>query len=881
MLTAAQAFLLAIAWIVPGDARADWLEEWRAELDWHVADRRGVRGLGWTARLGLTWRLPGAVVHALWLRKQQWSVDMLWQDVRFGLRILLRRPAFTLMAILTLAIGIGATTAIFSVVHGVLLKPLPYREPARLVQVWETNPLRDWTEANVAPANLLDWKARNHVFEDVAFYVGSDTREAGFTSQTLAGAGDAEHVSSLRVSPNFFTVLGVAPSLGRTFRAEEATPGRHRVVILSHDFWQRRFAGDASIVGSRVRLGAFDYEVAGVMPAAFRFGAGHVDLWQPLAYDVADFQTTRQAHMLRVVARLKPGVSLERARAEMTAIAAALEREYPDTNTKMGVGLGPLDDWFVGGVRTPLIVFLAAVAFLLLIACSNVANLMLAQAVGRRREMAVRTALGAGRLRLVQQLMTESVLLSIAGGALGLLCARWGVDAFLALSPPNLPRLNDVRVDIPVLIFSAALTSATAFAFGLIPALHVAGMNRSAAVAGGRGTTSRGRATRRLLVAAQVALAFVLVVGAALMMRSLVRLERVSPGIDTSHLLTARITLHSGYDDDEKAVAFFDRAVDAVSAIPGVRAAGAATRLALDGATWTGDLSVEGRPEVWGRELRHKTVVPGYFDAVGLPLVGGHDFSAFDTPKAPSVVIVNQALRRAFFGGQNPVGHRISYTKPSRPPRWRTIVGVVADEKQDGLASATRPEAYDALRQSPENDMTIVVRTSGDPGALGALVRHAVRGVDPTVALYDVKTMEARLGASVARERLSGWLLTAFGAVALLLAAVGVYAVVAFSIRNRLREIGVRLALGATRRDILWLGLLDGMTPAAIGVGIGFALALGLTRLVSSLLFDTTPTDPLTYAVAAVALVGVALLASYLPARRATRVDPVTVLRAE
>jgi putative ABC transport system permease protein len=871
VIGALHAWIRLLAAVVPAGARREWEAEWRAEIDWHGGPA-----------LVLATRCVGALPHAVWMLGQHWSLEMLLHDLRYAARLLVGRPAFTVLAACTLALGIGANTAIFSVVYGVLLKPLPYHQPERIVQLWETNPLRNWTQATIAPANFLDWQARNRVFEDMAWYMGSDTTEAGVSNYTLTDGATAERVRGLVVSPNFFRLLGVTPAVGRDFRAEEAVPGQHRVVMLSFGFWQRRFGGDRTIVGRTIEMGTRPYVVAGIMPAAFRFGASPVDFWAPLAFRQEAYRELRKPHFLRGIARLKAGVTVERARAELDVIASALEAEYPQTNTKMGVGVGPLSDWFVGRVRLALLVFLGAVGCLLLIACANVANLMLSQAVGRVREMAIRSALGAERMRLVQQLLTESLLLSAVGGVFGVFVAQVGVRLFIALSPPNLPRLDDVRVDGWVLAFTAALTVATALVFGLVPALHAARSNAADALSSSARTGSaRGRSVRRSLVTAEVALAFVLAIGAGLMMRSFARLQDVNPGFDPSGVLTATVSLPGQYDDDTKTRQFFEQSVARIGAIPGVRAAGASTRIALAGYAWTGDLGIEGRPDVWGRELRHKSIVPGYFEAMGLRLVAGRHFAPTDNEKAPRVTIVNQTLARRYFAGDSPVGRRVTFTKPGEPPRWVTVIGVVSDEKQDGLDASVVEEVYDTHLQNADSDMTLVARCSGDPALFARQLRQAVASVDPKVALYDVKTMNERMADTVARQRLAVWLFTFFGAAALLLAGVGVAAVVAFLVGSRWREIGVRVALGATRADVLSLLLRDGLRSVLAGLAVGLALAVALGRVITTLLFQTSVTDPATFAGVAAFVLVVSLVAGYLPARVALRVNPSQVLRSE
>ena len=629
-------------------------------------------------------------------------------------------------------------------------------------------------------------------------------------------------------------------------------------------------------------MGPRQFLVAGIMPPSFRFGAAPVDFWAPLAYQPEEYRMLRQPHFLRGLARLKPGVTVERAQAEMNTIAGALEQDYPQTNTKMGVGLGALSDWFVGRVRLALLVFLGAVGCLLLIACANVANLMLSQAVGRVREMAIRSALGAERMRLVKQMLTESLLLSLAGGVLGVAVALVGVRIFVAMSPPDLPRLDDVRVDGWVLAFTAALTIATALVFGLVPALHAARANSADALSmSARTGSSRGRSIRRALVTAEVALAFVLAVGAGLMMRSFVRLQEVNPGFDPSGILTATVSLPAQYHDDAKTRQFFEHAVERIRAIPGVRAAGASTRIALDGYMWTGDMGIEGRPEVWARELRHKWIVPGYFEAMGLRLISGRSFAPTDDEKAPLVAVLNDTLARQYFPGESPVGRRITFTKPGQPPKWVAVIGVVSDEKQDGLDAPVVGEVYETHLQKADSDMTLVARCSGDPAAFAPQLRQALASVDPKVALFNVKTMQERMADGVARQRLAVWLFTFFGAAALLLAGVGVAAVVAFLVRSRWREIGVRLALGATHADVLRMLLGEGMRSVLGGLLLGLALAAALSRVMASLVFETSVSDPVTFVGVAAFILFVSLVAGYLPARIALRVDPSHVLRSE
>ncbi|HYI85858.1 MAG TPA: ABC transporter permease, partial [Burkholderiales bacterium] len=661
------------------------------------------------ARVRLTVAAFGALVHACWLRKQDWSPTLVLNELKMAARALARRPGFTVAAVLTLALGIGANTAIFSVVYGVLLRPLSFRDPDRLVQLWETNPLRGWTEANVAPANLIDWRARNRVFEDIGFYMGSDTREGGPSIYTLERDG-ARQIRGLLVSVNLFDLLGVAPTLGRTFSPDMATPGNHRVVMLSHALWQQSFGGDPSIAGRKIEMGGASYEVAGVMPAWFRIGTTSVDLWAPLAVP-PQWTTLRRPHFLRAIARLKPDVTVEQARGEIVRIMTDLEREYPDTNTQMSAGLGPLRDWFVGNSRRPLLVLLGAVGFVLLIACANVGSLVLARGASQGRELAIRTALGASRFRIARQLMGESVLIAAAGSALGLALAWVAVQGLLFMAPADLPRLQDVGLDWPVLLFTAGIGGVAVFLFGLAPALWASRLS----VAHGSRTTAGYATTRRALIVAEVALAVVLLAGAGLMMRSLLVLERVNPGFNAFGLLTGQIALPGiRYDTEQKQQQFFEQVLDRARALPGVSAAGASRLLPLSGFDWTSDLFVEGREGSQLRELRHMTVTPGYFETIGLPLIAGRTYTRADDARAMPVIVVNETLARRAFPGENPIGRRITASRAAQPV-WRTIIGVVGDEKQDALNEPTEPEIYWSHLQSADTRMAIVLRTSGDP----------------------------------------------------------------------------------------------------------------------------------------------------------------------
>ena len=874
----ARTLVAAAAWLAPAADRDDFRHEWNAELAWLT--RGGGRPQGAAAR-----RAAGAFAHALWLRSQQWRVEMLWQDLRFGVRMLVGRPAFTALAVSILALGIGANTAMFSLVHGVLLKPLPFHEPHRLVQLWETNPLRNWTDATASPANLLDWRARNRVFDGIAFYPGMDdkTPMAG-NSTMLAGDADPERLRGLQVSANFFRVLGVSPVLGRGFDDSDGEPGRHLVLVLSHALWRTRFNADPSIVGRDITINSRPYRVIGVMPSGFSFPSADVQAWSPFVLTPATVQQ-RRAHFLRPIARLKEGVTIEQARSDLTAIATALEREYPDTNTQMGAGLGPLQDFVVGDVRTPLLVFLGAVALVLLIVCANLANLLLARATVRRREFAVRAALGGAGWRLARQLLVESLLLAVAGGVAGLVIGQWGITAIVGGIPSSVPRLQEVGLDGRVLLVVAAITSLTALLFGVAPAWQAARAD-IAWVREGTRSTSTGGATRRALVIAQIAASVALVGCAGLLLRSFERLQSVSPGFDPDQAIAFRVTLPGATygDNDAKPVAFFERFLEQVRSLPGVIAAGGSTVLGLQGQGWTGDLFIEGRPDVWGRELRHKEITPSYFSAMGLAIVRGRDFTDADGPGAVPVVIVNETLVRTYFRDEDPVGRRILFSRgrPGGPPptAW-TIVGVARDEKQNALDEAVQPAVYATHRQDPTLGMGLVVRSATPPAQLIPAVRQELKALDKGVGMFEIQTLRELVDKSVSRQRFTTWIVGLFAALALTIAAVGVYGVVSYSVNGRTREIGVRMALGASGRDVTSLVMRETFTLIALGLGIGLVLCVTASRGLTTLLFDTAPTDPLTYSEVVAVLATSGLLASYVPLRRALRVDPNVALRYE
>lgn len=865
----ARAIVRLSAWLVPQDARSDWRAEWLAEIQARAAS-------------GVLWIACGAPLHALWLQKEQWRPEMVSADVRFGWRQVRRRPALAIAAILTLAIGIGTTTAIFSVVYGVLLKPLPYREPARLVQLWETNPLFNWTEANVAPGNMISWLERNHTLESMAWYFGSDTRSGGASTLSYGGAGEPVRVAAQQVSTNFFDVLGTQPMLGRGFAAGEDVAGKHRVTVLSHSFWRRALGGDPAVINRMIRLNGRDYQVVGVLSESFSFDNIGADCWMPMVMNFADVRESRRPHYLRVVARLRAGVSVDQARADLVSIAKDLEREYPATNKQMGAGLGPLDDWFVGPARKPLLAFLGAVALLLLIACVNVANLFLARTVERGREMSLRAALGANRLRLVRQLMVEAGVISAAGAAAGVALAYAALRLFIRIAPEGLPRIGEVGINMPVAGFAIAMAVVVTLMTGIVPAWQASRTDLRAGLGDGGRTIQGSARLRRLLVGVEVAIAVVLVVGAALTARSFMSLISVRPGFQTSGLVSAEMSLPGiRYGDSGKSAQFFESLAAELRRQPGVIAAGATSTLPFDGHEWTGQLFIDGRPEVHGREIRHKTVTMGYLETLGVPVLSGRVFAAADVLNGQTPVVVNQALQRKYFPDGSAVGSRIAQSAPGAKTTWYTILGVVADEPQDGLGIPAQPEIYDPELLQDSNNLAVLVRSTLPPQDAIALLRRAVRDKDSQVALFNVRSMDEGLWRSVARERLAMLLAVVFAVSALLLASVGIYGVAAHGVSQRTREIGVRVAFGASRSSVVALLLRQELGVVAAGLVVGGLAAFLMAKAVSAMLFEATAADWPSYAAGAILIVVSAIFACIVPARRALRVDPIVALRSD
>ncbi|HEY0101641.1 MAG TPA: ABC transporter permease [Pyrinomonadaceae bacterium] len=807
------------------------------------------------------------------------TMESLLQDLRYGVRVLIKNPGFTAVAVLTLALGVGANTAIFSVINAVLLRPLPYPEAQRLVWVWETHP--NIKEEPASLPNFTDWKSQSQSFEGMAGLANA--------SLALTGEGEPERIPTCFVVGDLFTVLGVSPALGRSFLAEEDKPGNERVVVLSYAIWQRRFGGDQNIVSKSITLSGNPYTVIGVLPQGFKHPQTgqrkEPELYAPLGR--APESAGRRSDFLGVLARTKPGVPLKQAQAEMNTITARLAQQYPDSNANWGVTLLPLHERVTGDVSRALWLLMGVVGFLLLIACVNVANLTLARSAARGQEIAVRRALGADRSRLVRQFLTESVLLSFIGGTLGLLLAAWGIAALSALSPGNIPRLDEVTLNWPVLAFTLAASLMTGLIFGLFPALNATNPNLTESLKeGGRSSTegSRSARVRRGLVVFEIAVALMLLVGAGLMIRSFTHLQDVDPGFQPERVVAVDVGLPSAkYKEDERVVGFYDQFFGRVKAQTGVESVAAISTLPLSGSGDIITFQVDGQAEPGGdasADAEYRIISPGYFSTMSIPLVKGNDFTERDTKDAPYVMLVNETFARRFFPNEDAIGKRLNPSASSDAP-WRTIVGIVKDVRLQSLDTEPYPQMYAPLAQSPRRSMTMVVRTAGDPMNVLPFVRNELKTLDKDQPLYNVRTMEQVLAESIARRRFNMMLIAIFAFLGLVLASVGIYGVISYSVTQRTHEIGIRMALGAEARDILKMIVKQGMGMVLLGIGLGLGGAFALTRVMSSLLFGVSPTDLTTFAGVPLILAMVALLACYIPARRATRVDPMIALRFE
>ena len=806
-------------------------------------------------------------------------MDTMLRDLRYALRTLLRQPGFSIAVALTLALGIGANTAIFSIVNGVLLRHLPYPDDGQLMTVWTR--MSNGEHETASMPDYVDWKAQSSSFSRMTAYANSNDNLA-------APGADPERVPSARVIADYFTTLGVTPAAGRWFVPDEFVFGSHRVVVLSHALWVRRFGANPGIVGQTITLNARPYTVVGVAPESARLPA-RAQLWAPFAVDPSSPPQSRRGDFLSVVARLKPGISQARAQSDMDAIGRRLAAAYPATNARVGVLVISLHDQLVGQIRPALLVFSGAVALVLLIACANVANLLLARATAREREMAVRAALGAGRSRLVRQMLTESLVLAVAGGLLGLALAWWGVQGLKAAAPPTLPRLDEVGLDPVALTFTAIAVVVTGFLFGIAPALRGSGYAlQSTLVAGGRAGIGggSGERLRAVLVVAQVALALVLLVGSGLLVRTFAQLQQVDLGFDPGHVLTAQVVLPGvKYDNDARMLAFFNSLRDRVTATPGVAVAGFTSDVPLAGGYSYLSFDIVGKPAPQPGQSSPDAVstvaTAEYFSAMRIPLLSGRLFTPSDGPNAPRVVVVNKDLVQKAFGGRDPIGQRITFGNLSDSTSWLTIVGVVGSTRLEGVGLESYPQAFTPLAQTPVPYVYVVARTTGDPLALTGALRREVVALDPSLPISSIQSMDQRAASSVAQFRLNSIIVTLFAGVALVLASIGIYAVISYAVAQRTREIGIRMALGAASADVLRLVVRDGMTPAVIGVTLGAMGAFGITRLMRSLLYGVSATDPVVFGLVATALVLVALGACWVPARRAARVDPNVALRNE
>ena len=803
----------------------------------------------------------------------------LMQDIRYGFRMLVKKPGFTVVAVLALALGVGANTAIFSVVNAVLLRPLPYAEPDRLVIMWERGATQD---TSVAYPNYLDWRAQNQAFEQITAF-----RRSSFN---LVGAGEPERLAGRMVTANFFQTLGVRLLKGRDFSPEEDRVGGTKTVILSHGFWQRRFGGDESIIGQQLNLNNQSYTVTGIAPAGFRYGS-ETDIYVLIGQGEEDFYRERGNHPgIYVIGRLKPGVTLEQGRADMDTIMARLGQQYPETNTDRRIHMESLYDNTVEDVRPALLILLGAVGFVLLIACANVANLLLARSAVRQKEIAIRTALGAGRMRIIRQLLTESVLLSLLGGGAGLLLALWGTDALKSIVPGNIPRLDESGIDLRVLSFTMLVSFLTGIIFGLAPALQASRLDLNESLKEGeRGSTGSRHRLRGALVIGEIAVALVLLIGAGLMLKSLWRLQSVDTGFDTKNLLTMQLSYTARPGEGSKAISFFKGLEERLKGLPGVEAVAVSNGVPFLGA---GEDSfwVEGRPRLKPTDEMMAVIyniTPGYFRTMGINLKKGRYLTEQDRADSQPVVVIDESLAQKYFPNEDPLGKRLT-NGPDLPSY--EIVGIVEHVKHYGLDGETPvdPQFYFALEQFPEKylpnivgRMALLVRTQADPLSLIGAVRQQVLAVDSNQPVFNARTMEQVINESIAPRRFAMLLLTIFAGVALLLAAVGIYGVMSYSVTQRTHEVGVRIALGATVPDILKLIVGQGMILVVAGVGIGLLAALGLTRLMSSLLYGVSTTDPVTFVALSLLLSGVAFIACYIPARRATKVDPMVALRYE
>ena len=814
-------------------------------------------------------------------------MSALLQDLRFALRLLVKNPGFALMAAIIMALGIGANTAIFSIVNKVLIEPLPFRDVDRVVQIWHTPPQSSFpgmTTFAISPANFLDWQKENHVFDKMALYSGA--------SFDITGTGRPEAIGAGTVSSDFFSALGVEPLHGRIFRTEENSPGQNHEVVLSYKFWQTHYAADPGAVGKTINLDGDPYTIVGVMgPAMNR--PGFAQMWIPQALTPSQ-AAVRNNHNFLAVGRLKPGVTIEQAQSEMNTISERLEQAYPAEDKGWGAVLNPLRDETVGHVRPALLMMLAAVAFVLLIACANVANLLLARTFARRKEIAIRTAMGARRARLVRQLLGESVLISLIGGALGLVAAHFGIQLLLKLFAAHLPQLGEIKLNGPVLAFTFALSVVTGILAGLLPALSMTRSDVNDALKQGLGRTdasSGSSATRSALVVVEVALSLVLLIGAGLMIRSLAKLQTIDPGFDQHNVLTMNVQVNKKqFADATQQSQFFNQVFERVHAIPGVEAVGAIDDLPLNGGS-SQPVAIEGHPVVAlseQPEVSVRVATPGYLQAMRVPLLQGRNISPDDRADSAAVVVISQSMAKQFWPNGDAIGHHLKLS--FFPDKDRQVVGIVGDVKQNGIdSSAGIATLYWPVAQlvAPTNEswrsypLSLVIRTTVAPRALATAVTDAIHQINKDVPVDNVLTLEEFVDATLTQHSFNMQLLSIFGLLALVLCTVGIYSVLAYSVKRGMKDIGLRIAFGATRRDVLQFVLTQAIKPTALGIVIGLTAAYTLSRLVTSMVYGISAHDTLTFAAVTALLVGVAFMASLIPALRATHIDPIAVIRDE
>src|SRR5215471_3335611 len=818
------------------------------------------------------------------VRTARWEslLETCWQDLRFAIRMLRKNPGFTAVAVLTLALGIGANTAIFSLVNGVLLRPLPYHNPDRLTIVWEKS--RDGSAENVGYATYLDWKSQNKSFEQLAIYS---------SWQPVLQVGEPEQLSGLRVTSNYFRTLGVHPEIGRDFLPEEDVPNANKVVMLSHSLWQRKFSSDPGIVGKTIDMNATQYIVAGVLPASYQSlmsqdpRGGTVEIWRVLGYDVSQAWACRTCHHLVAIGRLRDGISITQANAEMDTISASLIKAFPKEYDDIGVILTPIREQLLGPASSPLYILLGAVSLVLLVACANLANLLLARATNREREAALRAALGATRIRIIRQLLAENCVLCLLGAAAGLIPAYWTPKVLAVVGTGDLPRLDQVHLDWRVLLFTVGVALFTGIAAGLAPAYRLSKTDLQNSLKEGARSSGNvaGRHLRGLLIVSEVALSLTLLISAGLLLRSLSRLLVVSPGFDSTNVLSMQTSVLGGRFSDNNVVRqYFARAVERLRALPGVQSAAAASQIPLGGNMDKYGFHAEGKihanPEEDPSAERY-CITPGFLETMRIPLLRGRDISPADTATAPQVLLISQTTARLMWPGEDPIGKRVKLGALDKP--WWTVVGVTGDVHHIGLDAVPDIQMYVPHQQWPYPDglMVFVIRTAGAPAAISSAAQQAIHSIDPTQPISRILPLEKYVGLSVQGRRFTLILIGAFAAIALVLSVVGIYGVTAFSVAQRTREIGIRVALGAQRGELLGLLLRQGMLLVVCGVIAGVIASVALTRFLATMLFDVQPTDRLTFASVVLLLVAVSAAACFIPARRAMRVDPMVALRYE